>query len=228
MTEQTPKLLLKPLTSENVENAYTLYLNVRAHIPQGYLGEKSPEDFERWLNNPGNSGGIGAFQENHLIAYTLYRRIPDYPYGEVPPFLSQAIKPGNLAEGVGSVINPQFQGKNIWHQLILLRNKILKAQGIDHLIGLIYQPNIRSITAFLKTGGLFIGLCHDPFGLNYVSYYGELMRTAHTTSDPVQLVCLDDIKGQIKRFGENRIVCGIDKNQDKDATTWCLQFSRWV
>ena len=227
MTKQIQEILLKPLSSPDAGNAYELYLDVHQRIPRGYLGDKNLDDFERLLSDPHNSGGIGAFIQNQLVAFTLYRRIRNYPFGGIPPFLHTDINPETIAEGVGSVINPEYQGRNLWHQLILSREHELKALGINHLIGLIYQPNSRSIASFLKTGGLFIDFYRDQFGLNYVSYYGDLMKGVHQNSTVPELIDMTDIKTQAKCFADNRIATGIQKTCHRDSSFWSLRFSHW-
>jgi hypothetical protein len=225
MSSSSSQLTTTVLTDQHAESAFQLFKIMRKTVPTGFLAEKTADDFRNLLGNPDSGGGVGVWQRDQLIAYTLFRRIVSYPFGHLPQFFEERITSGTLAESVGYVVNPSFQGRHLWRYLQPAREKRFNELGLGHFVGLIYHANTSAIISAIKSGGLLINHADDEYGLNFVSYHGPLAKKT-SQSPQRESIDLNDIESQESLFRDGYLINRVEKVRKSKRPGWRLHFYR--
>ncbi|MEP7172937.1 MAG: hypothetical protein ABI705_05540 [Aestuariivirga sp.] len=162
-----------------------MYDLVNRLTPQGFLARRHLADFEDAFADPDSTVAVGVRNEGRLIAYSICQRAPQSPYPE-NLFLSK-IGPAvsSFYVGMGTVVDPSFQGRLLMAKMLGLRRRLLVERGIHHMAGLVAIDNLLSIGSILRTGAALVGFQADETAMNYIAYGGERLSRLERQSGSV-------------------------------------------
>lgn len=204
------QLSVGPLEPVHAEAMYALYLKVAASAPYGHLAERTIGEFESIVSGQNASVSIGAWSGDRLVAYSLGLPQVQDVYLDSP--LMRYVQSGSeaLYSGRGTVVDPEFHGRQIMIRLLRERLALFGRHGVSHFVGLAAVSNLPSLVSLLRVGHWLVGLERDKYCQNFVTYHGRYTVDLDTV-DQVN-VPIDDLRELQLRFESGWIADGLKKN----------------
>lgn len=198
------------LSSDDIDDIFSLYGICRADTPYGFLAVRTIDDFRELFRNPTDVIGTGMRDNGKLIAYSICHRVATNPYPDNP--LLSAIEPQTdiVYHGDGTVVHPAYQGRILARRVVRLRRQQIADRRIAHVLGLIAVDNIVSIGNAVLAGALLVGFARDETSLNYIGYAGSLRDRLRKDVMPLT-VRRDDHERQQHLFTKRNVVCGLSQ-----------------
>ena len=204
-------LSVRSLQPVHAEAVYSLYLRVIACTQYGHLAEKSINEFESILSDESASVSVGAWSDERLVAYALSLPQGHAVYMGSPLMRHIQSEREVLYSGGGTVVDPEFQGRQIMIRLLRERMALLRKREVPHFVGLAAVSNLPSLVSLMRVGHWLVGLEHDVYCQNFVTYHGTCAERFDTV-DEVN-VPYDDLQELKVRFDSGWIAAGLKKNK---------------
>ena len=207
------QIAVRPLQPADVEALHSLYLRVIGSAPYGHLTEKSFSEFQSILSGNATSVSIGAWYGDRLVAYALsLPQVHDVYLGS--PLMRYIQSRAELLYlGGGTVVDPEFQGRQIMIRLLRERMELLRKSEIPHFVGLAAVSNLPSLVSLLRVGHWLVGLEHDDYCQNFVTYFGTCSVGMETIDEAN--VAYNDLQKLRRRFESGWVVTAIKKTEQQ-------------
>jgi hypothetical protein len=190
---------ITPLQPSHAEAVFALHLKVRGRVPYGYLAIRDAVDFEALLADT-TAACLGAWDGPRLVAYSLSAQQRGEPFIDSPLIRRLQEAGDKLFVGKGTVVDPEFQGRFLSIRLLKERMELVRELAGPHLAGLVAVSNLQSIVNLIRSGHWLVGLEHDGYCQNFVTYCGEYMQNMSTVGE-IALPCdnLPDLEASFER-----------------------------
>jgi ribosomal protein S18 acetylase RimI-like enzyme len=209
-SHQDRELSLGALEPHHAHAVHSLYLRIKQTTPNGFLAEKSADDFEEILSNVSASVSVGAWAGEKLAGYVLGTRETETLHPDSPLIRYLYRQGGTLCTGKGAIVDPQYRGQRLYVRLLLKRLDVMRENGLSHITGLVAVSNLRPMAHLLEAGGWMTGLEKDEYCLNFVTYNGEYCRSLASVDEAT--VPVDDLKTLQVKFDTGWVATRLRKS----------------
>ena len=202
------------LDAADTGSVYALYNLVDRLTPYGFLARRKLADFQSAFADPDSIVAVGVRKEGKLIAYSICRRATCLPYPD-NLFLSRidpAVTP--LYVGMGTVVDPDFQGHLLMAQMLDLRRRLLFERRVHHMAGLVAIDNLVSIGNLLHAGAALLGFQKDETAMNYIAYGGNMLSRLDRKSISIALP-VGDREQQAQLFDSGHVAFSLQPGRMK-------------
>ena len=222
-TETRIPAAFRQLLPSDAGDVFALYKQRAERVEDGFLAERSLQDFNDLLAQPRRCAAVGAFSDEALIAYTLCTLTADPAYQNCPIIRQIQARGEPLWVGKGTIVDPAFEGRLLMSRLLKKRHEIISEHGAAHSAGLIAIGNLPSLAGALRAGSWIVGFEQDEYCLNFVCYAGPICLN-DLMADTCEFAIEDpDIDALTERFEKGWVGTRLSRDRRTDKRILTLK-----